>query len=56
MTSFDTEDGRIVRMAEYADAFMYAGLRVRPNGAEFRALLRAVARMLSPVRSSRSGR
>jgi ketosteroid isomerase-like protein len=56
VTRFDIEDGRIVRMAEYADAFMYAGLRVRPNGAEFRALLRAVARLLSPARSSRSGR
>jgi len=47
VTRFDIEEGKIVRMAEYADAFMYAGLRVRPNGAEFRALLRAVKRMAS---------
>jgi len=47
VTRFDIEDGKIIRTAEYADAFMYAGLRVRPNGAEFRALLRAVKRMAS---------
>jgi ketosteroid isomerase-like protein len=56
VTRFDIEDGRIHCMAEYADAFMYAGLRVRPNGAEFRALLRAVKRMASFGQSSRSGR
>lgn len=55
VTRFDVENGKIIRMAEYADAFLYAGLRVRPNGAEFRALLRAVGRVFSPVRSSRSG-
>jgi ketosteroid isomerase-like protein len=56
VTRFDVEDGKIVRMAEYADATLYARLGVRPNGAEFRALLRAVGRLVSPVRSSRSGR
>ncbi|MFD3686444.1 nuclear transport factor 2 family protein [Nocardiopsis sp. NPDC058631] len=56
VTRFDIENGRIVLMAEYGNALMYAGLGVRPNGAEFRALLRAVGRMLSPRLSSRSGR
>ena len=53
---FDFEKGRIVLMAEYGNAFMYAGLGVRPNGAEFRGLLRAMGRMVSPRLSSRSGR
>ncbi|GLY06693.1 nuclear transport factor 2 family protein [Actinoplanes sp. NBRC 101535] len=44
LTRFTVEDGRITTMAEYANAFLYAGLRVRPNGAELRALLRAVRR------------
>jgi ketosteroid isomerase-like protein len=52
VTRFDIEGGKIVRMAEYADAFMYAGLRIRPNGAEFRALLRAVKRLI-PLANSR---
>lgn len=56
VTRFDVEDGRIVLMAEYGNALMYAGLGVRPNGAEFRALLRAVGRMVSPRLSARSGR
>ncbi|GAA1618876.1 hypothetical protein GCM10009789_85850 [Kribbella sancticallisti] len=56
VTRFAIDDGKIVRMAEYADATMYARLGVRPNGAEFRALLRAVGRLVSPARSSRSGR
>jgi len=56
VTRFDVEDGRIVLMAEYGNALMYAGLGVRPNGAEFRALLRALGRMLSPRLSARSGR
>ncbi|MBR8742632.1 nuclear transport factor 2 family protein [Nocardiopsis sp. MG754419] len=56
VTRFDIENGRIVLMAEYGNALMYAGLGVRPNGAEFRALLRAVGRMLSPRLSARSGR
>jgi ketosteroid isomerase-like protein len=55
LTRFDVADGKIVRMAEYGDAMMYARLGVRPNGAELRSLLRAVRRMLSPTRSSRSG-
>ncbi|SHJ97534.1 Ketosteroid isomerase-related protein [Nocardiopsis flavescens] len=56
VTRFDVEDGRIVLMAEYGNALMYAGLGVRPNGAEFRSLLRAVGRMFSPRLSARSGR
>jgi ketosteroid isomerase-like protein len=56
VTRFDIADGRIVKMAEYADALLYAGLRVRPNGAEIRALLRAIRRIISPAQSSRSGR
>ncbi|WP_067905206.1 nuclear transport factor 2 family protein [Nocardia vaccinii] len=56
VTRFDIENGKIVRIAEYADAMQYAALRVRPNGAEFRGLLRAVGRMVSPARSSCSGR
>ncbi|WP_189221387.1 nuclear transport factor 2 family protein [Saccharothrix coeruleofusca] len=56
LTRFDVHDGKIVRMAEYGDVLMYARLGVRPNGAEFRALLRAVGRLFSPARSSRSGR
>ncbi|WP_106246557.1 nuclear transport factor 2 family protein [Allonocardiopsis opalescens] len=56
VTRFDIDNGRIVLMAEYGNALMYAGLGVRPNGAEFRALLRAVGRMLSPRLSARSGR
>jgi ketosteroid isomerase-like protein len=56
VTRFDVEDGKIVKLAEYGNAFMYAGLGIRPNGAEFRALLRAVARMINPFQSARSGR
>lgn len=56
VTRFDIENGRIVLMAEYGNALMYAGLGVRPNRAEFRSLLRAVGRMLSPRLSARSGR
>jgi len=53
---FDVTDGKIVRMAEYGNVLMFAGLGVRPNRGEVRALLRAVGRMFSPTRSSRSGR
>jgi len=56
LTRFDVADGKIVRMAEYGDVMMYARLGVRPNRAELRSLLRAVRRMFSPSRSSRSGR
>lgn len=56
VTRFDVVDGKIVLMAEYANAFLYAGLRVRPNGAEFRGLLRAIRRMLSPTLSATAGR
>lgn len=56
VTRFDVEDGKIVKMAEYANAFQYAVLRVRPNCAEFRALLRAVGRMINPTLSATSGR
>jgi ketosteroid isomerase-like protein len=56
VTRFDVENGKIVKMAEYANAFLYAGLGVRPNGAEFRALLRAVGRMINPTLSATSGR
>lgn len=56
VTRFDITDGKIVLMAEYANAFRYAGLRVIPNGAEFRGLLRAIGRMLAPWKSARSGR
>ena len=56
LTRFDVTDGKIVRMAEYGDVMMYARLGVRPNRAEFRSLLRAVRRMFSLSRSSRSGR
>ncbi|MFJ3404459.1 nuclear transport factor 2 family protein [Promicromonospora sp. NPDC090134] len=56
LTRFDVTDGKIVRMAEYGNAMMYARLGVRPNRAEFRSLLRAVGRMFSLTRSSRSGR
>ncbi|GAA4686414.1 nuclear transport factor 2 family protein [Frondihabitans cladoniiphilus] len=55
VTRFDVDDGRIVTMAEYANAFLYAGLRLTPNGAEFRALLRAIARMINPTLSATSG-
>jgi ketosteroid isomerase-like protein len=56
LTRFDVSDGKIVRMAEYGNVMMYARLGVRPNRAEFRSLLRAVRRMFSLSRSSRSGR
>ncbi|RST19869.1 nuclear transport factor 2 family protein [Streptomyces sp. WAC04770] len=56
VTRFDIADGKIVLMAEYANAFLYAGLRVAPNGAEFRGLLRAIGRMLAPWKSAHSGR
>lgn len=56
LTRFDVTDGKIVRMAEYGDVMMYARLGVRPNRAEFRSLLRAVRRIFSLSRSSRSGR
>lgn len=52
LTRFDVVDGRIVLMAEYANAFRYAGLRVRPNGAEFRGLLRAIGRLVTPTPSA----
>ncbi|MCA1190205.1 MULTISPECIES: nuclear transport factor 2 family protein [unclassified Saccharopolyspora] len=55
-TRFDVVDGRIVLMAEYADALRYAGLLVRPNGPEFRGLLRALGRWISPRLSATSGR
>ncbi|GAA1618883.1 nuclear transport factor 2 family protein [Actinoplanes couchii] len=42
LTRFTVENGKITNMSEYADAFLYAGLWVRPNAAEFRALLRAL--------------
>ncbi|MDW5327098.1 nuclear transport factor 2 family protein [Plantactinospora sp. KLBMP9567] len=53
VTIFDINDGRIVRMAEYADAFAYAGLRIRPNDAELRSFLRAAGRLLSFTRPPR---
>jgi len=53
---FDIEDGRIIRIAEYGDALMFAGLGVRPSRTEIYALLRAVERVFSPGRSSRAGR
>lgn len=56
LTRFDVTDGKIVRMAEYGDVLMYARLGVRPNRSEFRSLLRALGRMVSPTRSSGSGR
>lgn len=56
LTRFDVTSGKIVRMAEYGNVLLYARLGVRPNRAEFRSLLRAVGRMLSPTRSARSGR
>ncbi|MEU4365390.1 nuclear transport factor 2 family protein [Promicromonospora sp. NPDC023987] len=56
LTRFDVTDGKIVRMAEYGNVMLYARLGVRPNHAELRSLLRAVRRMLSLTRSSRSGR
>ncbi|WP_216903385.1 nuclear transport factor 2 family protein [Nocardia alni] len=56
LTRFDVIDGKIVRMAEYGNVMMYAKLGVRPNRAEFRALLRAIGRIFSPTRSSRTGR
>jgi ketosteroid isomerase-like protein len=56
VTRFDVVDGQILLMAEYANAFLYGGLLVRPNGAEFRGLLRAVGRMLTPALSSTAGR
>ncbi|AXX30711.1 hypothetical protein APASM_3346 [Actinosynnema pretiosum subsp. pretiosum] len=40
---FEVVDGRIARMTEHGDALRYAGLGVRPNAAEFRALLRDLA-------------
>jgi ketosteroid isomerase-like protein len=55
VTRFDVENGQIVNLAEYANAFMYSRLGVRPNGTEFRALLRAIGRMVNPWQSSTSG-
>jgi ketosteroid isomerase-like protein len=55
VTRFDVENGQIVNMAEYANALMYSRLGVRPNRAEFRALLRAIGRMVNPWQSSTSG-
>jgi ketosteroid isomerase-like protein len=45
-TIFEFEDRRIHRMFEYADAFMYAGLRVAPNGAELKSFLHALKYLL----------
>ncbi|MCK1796583.1 nuclear transport factor 2 family protein [Streptomyces sp. XM4193] len=53
---FDIENGKIVRIAEYGNAFMYVGLLIPPNGPERRGALRAVGRMISPTMSARSGR
>lgn len=47
VTRFDVVDGTIVRMVEYGDAFLYAGLGIKPNAAEFRSLLRALGRMVT---------
>lgn len=56
VTRFDITDGKIALMAEHANAFLYAGLRVTPNGAEYRGLLRAIVRILTPWKSARSER
>jgi ketosteroid isomerase-like protein len=45
-TIFELEGGKIRRMFEYADAFMYAGLRVAPNGAELKSFLHALKYLL----------
>lgn len=50
---FDVADGLITRMSEHGDALRYAGLGVRPNAAEFRALLRALGHAVTPFRSRR---
>ena len=52
VTRFDVENGQIVNISEYANAFMYSRLGVRPNGAELRALLRAIGRMVNPWQSA----
>jgi ketosteroid isomerase-like protein len=56
VTRFDVENGQIVKVAEYANAFMYSRLGVRPNRSEFRSLLRAIGRMVNPWQSATSGR
>jgi ketosteroid isomerase-like protein len=45
-TIFEFEGGKIRRMFEYADAFMYAGLRVAPNGVELKSFLHALKYLL----------
>lgn len=56
VTRFDIADGKIVLMAEYANAFLYSSLGVRPNAVEFRGLLRAIGRIVSPTKSATTGR
>lgn len=56
VTRFDVLDGKIILIAEYADALLYAGLRVRPNGVEFRGLLRAIGRIFNPTTPVAQGR
>jgi ketosteroid isomerase-like protein len=55
LTRFDVVDGKIVLMAEYANAFRYARLRVRPNAAEFRGLIRAIGGLVTPTPSAPTG-
>ena len=45
-TVFELEGGKIRRMFEYADAFLYAALRVAPNGAELRSFWHALKYLL----------
>ena len=55
VTRFDVRDGAIVAMVEYANAFLYAGLRQRPTRAQLKALLRATRHVLAPGRATRLG-
>ncbi|MCU1479282.1 MAG: hypothetical protein JWQ19_68 [Subtercola sp.] len=54
VTRFDIVDGNIVRMVENANAFLYVGLRIAPNAAEFRSFARALPRLIPGTKARRA--
>jgi ketosteroid isomerase-like protein len=54
VTRFDIVDGKIVRLVETANAFLYVGLRIAPNAAELRAFARAIPRLIPGTKAHRA--
>ena len=54
-TIFELEGGKIRKMFEYADAFMYAGLRLAPNRAELKSFVHALKYLLPFGPAARPG-